>query len=113
MEARLVWDQKVVGSNPTTRTIPALLVVEVVVQHGADFCLQHVFARYVVNMNDVKENTTVLAFRLPESKVKRLAKEQEERKPIGVYSPNQYARHIVDKYLNGELVLREESVVTT
>lgn len=66
-------------------------------------------------MNDavVRENTAVLAFRLPESKVKRLAKEQEERKPIGVYSPNQYARHIVDKYLNGELIPREESVVTT
>lgn len=63
-------------------------------------------------MNDVKENTTVLAFRLPESKVKRLAKEQEELKPIGVYSPNQYARRIVDKYLNGELVPREVVVTS-
>jgi hypothetical protein len=58
-------------------------------------------------MNDVRENTTVLAFRLPESKVKRLADEQQERKPIGVYSPNQYARSIVERYLNGELVPRE------
>lgn len=62
---------------------------------------------------EVKETTTVLSFRLPDSKLKRLADEQQDRKPIGIYSPGQYARNIVEKYLNGELVPREPGVVTS
>lgn len=62
--------------------------------------------------NGRKEPTTVLAFRLPDSKVVHLDQLVKTTKPVGIYSPNQFARYIVDAFLRGDLVPAGRAVVT-